>query len=114
VVGAAPARRADGLTFAEFLREVFPLAEAQTRDGAHGEDTYLMAVANAITRLTDAGSGVREAMRAFRREHTTSGARFPIMATVMNLEPGGGFEHHDHRSITTKEMHRVWGRKDDV
>jgi hypothetical protein len=96
-----PAPRADvghgDLTFPQFLREVFPLAREQVRGGGQGEDTYMMAVAGAITRLADASGGVREAMRAFRREHPADGERFPIMATVMHLKPGGGFEHHDHR-----------------
>ncbi len=93
----AKAKAVDDLDFAGFLREVFPLAQAQMRDGAGGEDTYLLAVASALTRLAAPGSGVREAMRAFRSEHQGDGARFPIAAAVMDLKAGGGFALHDHR-----------------
>jgi hypothetical protein len=95
--GQNPAAPAAGPGFDAFLRELLPLARAQTREGARGEDAYLLAVASALARLAEPGSGVREAMRAFRREHEGDGARFPIAATVMDLKPGGGFRHHDHR-----------------
>ncbi len=95
----APAKTSatDRLDFAAFLREVFPLAKAQVREAAAGEDTYLMSVASALTRLAEPGSGVHEAMRTFRRDHQGDGERFPIGAAVMDLKPGGGFTPHDHR-----------------
>lgn len=93
----AQGRAGDRLDFAAFLREVFPLAQAQMGTGAPGEDTYLLAVASALTRLAEPGTGVRDAMRAFRSEHQDGGARFPIGAMVMDLKPGGGFKPHDHR-----------------
>lgn len=93
----AKAPATEGLDFGAFLREVFPLAQAQMAQGARGEDTYLLSVASALTRLAEPGSGVREAMRTFRRDHQGDGARFPLGASVMDLKPGGGFKLHDHR-----------------
>jgi hypothetical protein len=95
--GADP-RATNGLSFAEFLREIFPLAQAQVREGATGEDTYLLSMASAMTRLAEPGTGERAAMSAFRRDHPGAGGRFPIGAAVMDLKPGGGFEPHDHRN----------------
>ena len=93
-LGAEPA---DGPGLGEFLSEVHALARDQVRGGGEGESTYLMSVATALTRMSAPGSGMREAMRAFRNEHGQEGERFPIAAVVMDLQPGGGFTHHDHR-----------------
>lgn len=85
------------LAFGDFLSHVLPLAQDQVESGGRGEDSYLMAVALAMSRLTAPGTRVREQLKEFRAEHATDGARFPIAAMVLDLDPGGGFRHHDHR-----------------
>lgn len=99
--GALPAqdpqaRPVEGLSFADFLKELYPLAKKVVDSKGKDEEAYLMTVAAAMTRLRDPGNGLRQAMQDFRRQHGESGKRFPINAMTMRLRPGRGFKHHDH------------------
>ena len=94
---ADPGLDLEPLDMGAFLRTVYPLAKAQVESGGKGEETYLLSVAMAMSRLTAPGTKVREEMRAFREAHAADGARFPLAVLSLDLEPGGGFRHHDHR-----------------
>jgi hypothetical protein len=86
------------LDFAQFLEEIYPLARRQVDSKGQDEETYLMTVAAALSRVADPSVDVRKSMRAFRQKHKgDKQARFPVSAMAMRLQPGRGFSHHDHR-----------------
>lgn len=82
--------------FEQFLRELLPQARRLVASGGEDEEAYLFTVAAALTRLREPQAPIRDAMQAFVREHRQDGERFPLSAVAMRLEPGKGFEHHDH------------------
>ena len=96
-IGTEGAARPDKLTFAQFLKEVHPLARKVVDSKGKDEEAYLMTVAAAMSRLADPGAELRKTMRAFVKKHQKSDARFPLFAVSMRLKPGKGFSHHDHR-----------------
>ncbi len=89
-------RAAPGLTFVQFLEEVLPLSRRLVDSKGADEESYLMIVAAALSRLREPGVPLRQAMQDFRQANGKSGERFPLSAVSMRLEPGGGFSHHDH------------------
>lgn len=82
--------------FQQFLEHVLPMSRRQV-GGAAGEDTYMMSVAAALTRLVVPGSKIREQMNAFSKANGVEGKRFPLRVVEMQLKEGKGFAHHDHR-----------------
>lgn len=95
VPGAQPPLQR-GSDFTQFLEELYPLARRLVDSSGRDEESYLMTVAAAMTRISDPKAPLRAAMKAFRSRHQRDGERFPIAAMSMKLEPGKGFSHHDH------------------
>lgn len=97
-----PTPPADGkLDHAAFLAELLPQARRLVASGGvasagRDEETYLLAVSAALLRLREPQAPVRDAMRDFRQQHQRDGERFPLGFAAMRLQPGRGFEAHDH------------------
>ena len=84
------------LSFEEFLKQLLPQARRLIDSKGEDEQSYLMTVAAAMSRLQDPNAPMRDAMREFSKNHRKEGERFPIGAMAMKLEAGRGFSHHDH------------------
>lgn len=84
------------LDITEFLDEMYPRAGRFASSGAQGEEAYLMAIAELMTRLEmPTREETRAAMRAFRERVDKDS--FGIAVVKFKLGPGKGFSHHDHR-----------------
>ena len=86
----------EGIDFAQFLEQMYPVAKRMVASGGRDEEAYLLSIAAALSRLRDPSAPLRQTMQAFRKQHAESGKRFPLMAVSMQLKPGRGFSHHDH------------------
>ena len=96
---APAAQQDDGkLTHAEFLAQLYPEAKRLIDSKGQDEEAYLLTIAAALSRLRDPKAPIRDAMREFSKRHHKEGQRFPIGVMAMQLEPGKGFSHHDHRN----------------
>ena len=84
------------LSFEDFLKQLLPQARRLIDSKGEDEQSYLMTVAAAMSRLQDPNAPMRDAMREFSKNHRKQGERFPIGAMAMKLAAGGGFSHHDH------------------
>jgi len=84
------------LSFEQFLEQLYPQAHRLVESKGEDEEAYLMTVAAAMSRLTDANAPIRAAMQQFSKDNQKAGERFPIGAMAMQLQAGKGFSHHDH------------------
>ena len=87
---------ATGLTWSQFLEQSLPLAKRLVASKGKDEQSYLMTIAAAMSRITDPTAPLRQAMQQFRKQNAEEGRRFPLAAMVMSLKAGRGFTHHDH------------------
>lgn len=92
----AKQQRPEGMSYADFLADLYPKANRLIESKGKDEEAYLLTVAAAMSRLRDPKAPIRKAMREFRDANRTQGKRFPIGVASMGLKPGKGFSHHDH------------------
>lgn len=95
--GAAPLAEGS-LDLAEFLTEMYPRAKEFIAAGGKHEEAYLMTVGALMARLEPPtpAQTVSEMLK-FQSSQGSTGRDFEMWVVMFDLEPGKGFNHHDHR-----------------
>ncbi|MCR9246787.1 MAG: hypothetical protein NXI31_17270 [bacterium] len=89
---------ADTIDLAEFFTRSYPRAQAFIAAGGPLEEAYLMGVAELMARLQVPTKAACDAQLRTEAEARGVHPRALEFAVVMfDLDPGKGFEHHDHR-----------------
>ncbi|GJM21133.1 MAG: hypothetical protein DHS20C15_10480 [Planctomycetota bacterium] len=95
--GPAPVP-AESLEIAELIAEMSPRAHELVHTGGKNEEAYLMAVGALLARLQlPSDEQLGRAMHEFYTNGQADPDTREIAIVAFNLEPGGGFDHHDHR-----------------